>query len=614
MLSTRAAAWSPPTTAPSTAGPDCEATYWWTARTVDLIATPDPGKRLVNWYGDCSGAAGCRVRLDLTNQRAVVEAKFGPPPTTAVKGISLGHNFGCALVDEQAICWGSRFFSQVPASLGTASAVSAGRFGCALVGGALECWGGPPFVPDSVETDPIANAVSLSVGEQAVCVVTEQGGVECRGGTYSGAGVPPAGLAGIVTVDVGQTHACAHDGVSVTCWGANSDGQTDVPALEPVREIGAGHRFTCVLESYGRVRCFGRDNWGQASVPADLLPATDIAVGGNHACALTEGGVRCWGLNTAGQSEVPPNLTGVQSIHAGLSHTCAQTLEQIHCWGSNVNGESTVWYAAEDFGVGNNLLCAVVEDGQVRCIGSSNQYGQLDVPVGLQGATAVGVGRFHACAWDGATMHCWGSDVPPEPVTPPADLTGVSDIDADGSYTCVVANGALRCWGINFYGLMNVPPGIDDAVEVSAGRGHACAVRTDSAHCWGDNRWGQAGSWSNLDTPVAVAAGGLWPNSSESGHSCVADAARVRCLGTTAEGATLVPPGLGPATDVAAGWGYSCAIAGGAVHCWGTHVTVVPEIRSPIALESDATSICAREPYRFACWGNYDATVLLLMP
>src|SRR5262245_32478273 len=164
-------------------------------------------------------------------------------------------------------------------------------------------------------------------------------------------------------LSAGLSHTCAILVSSdVVCWGENADGQLGdgsttrhntpvrVRGLEEgVIAIGAGGDFTCALVEAGTVRCWGSNAEGQLGdgsgadshspvMVAGLMGAvTAIAVGGSHACALTEsGGVFCWGHNNAGQvggsesryysAHALPELSGgVIAIAAGWSHTCALT-------------------------------------------------------------------------------------------------------------------------------------------------------------------------------------------------------------------------------------------------------------------------------------------------
>ena len=107
----------------------------------------------------------------------------------------------------------------------------------------------------------------------------------------------------------------------------------------------------------------GRDDFGQATVPAGLTGVTAIAVGTYHNLALkSDGTLVAWGLNTAGEGSVPAGLKGVTAIAAGSLFNLA------------LKSDGTVLGWGWDFA------------------------GQADPPSGLTGVTAIGAGGNHSLA------------------------------------------------------------------------------------------------------------------------------------------------------------------------------------------------------------------------
>ena len=78
--------------------------------------------------------------------------------------------------------------------------------------------------------------------------------------------------------------------------------------------------------------CWGSNNLGQGTVPADLGPVARLTAGASHNCAIdpTTFLVRCWGAVTA----VPADLGTVVSISAAGTGdvTCAVTTKGTACW------------------------------------------------------------------------------------------------------------------------------------------------------------------------------------------------------------------------------------------------------------------------------------------
>lgn len=76
------------------------------------------------------------------------------------------------------------------------------------------------------------------------------------------------------------------------------------------------------LASAGTVVAWGRNDAGEASVPAGLDGVSAIAAGSDHVVALkNDGSLVAWGGNNNGQSTVPTGLGRVTAIAAGTEYT-----------------------------------------------------------------------------------------------------------------------------------------------------------------------------------------------------------------------------------------------------------------------------------------------------
>ncbi|WP_196073364.1 RCC1 domain-containing protein [Nakamurella alba] len=263
-------------------------------------------------------------------------------------------------------------------------------------------------------------------------------------------------------------------------------------------------------------------------------------------------------------------------------------------------------------------------------LGGSGQIGDgglvtraAPVPVaGVPGGTpvsAVSAGGSHTCAVSGGAAYCWGDNTYGQvgdgtttrrtaPVRVGGPLIGrqVTAIAAGGYHTCAVASGGVYCWGYNFYGelgnglsgsgsatsLVPVSTGITSgATAVDAGKYRSCAIVGGGALCWGSNSGGQTGRPSNIAvsaTPVSVAG---FP---------------------------------GAVTLIGGGDEHMCAVAGGAVYCWGdgsygqrgdgtrsSFQNVPTKVdggamtgRVATAVTGGQTHTCAVGSYRVVCWGG----------
>ncbi|MCB1614639.1 MAG: FG-GAP repeat protein, partial [Pseudomonadales bacterium] len=143
----------------------------------------------------------------------------------------------------------------------------------------------------------------------------------------------------VTMISAGDFHTCALDDSGVHCWGRNNYGQSTVPALLNPVAVSAANLHTCALDDSG-VHCWGYNYYGQSTVPALLNPVA-VSAGGYHNCALDDSGVHCWGSNSDGQTSVPALLNPV-AVSAGDYHDCALDDSGVHCWGYNYYGQTTV--------------------------------------------------------------------------------------------------------------------------------------------------------------------------------------------------------------------------------------------------------------------------------
>lgn len=375
---------------------------------------------------------------------------------------------------------------------------------------------------------------------------------------------PPVGeTLPAVVVTSGATHSCAlFEGGTVRCWGSNAVGQlgngttidtttpVDVVGISNATQVAAGAITTCALLDdpappvggsvvcwgYGGMGALGNGSYLNSSLPVQVYgiqDAVQIAVGGQHACALRAAGtIRCWGNKSPGQlgnfaDAVPPftpvdviGIADAQTVSAGAFQTCAsRTGAWIKCWGLNL-------------------------DGQLGSLPGANSVVPVEVP-GLDTPIQVDASRFdndyggsHACAVDnGGAVECWGENLYGEvgdgtrdnTDRPPTQVAGVLNaykVTTGRDHTCSLSaapTAGVRCWGSNGNGQLGVPKnpldfgswiytpslvqGIDGVTQVSAGSQHTCARLSGGAvKCWGDGFYGQLGNGQSADSfaPVSV--------------------------------------------------------------------------------------------------------------
>ena len=317
---------------------------------------------------------------------------------------------------------------------GPALSVSAGHeHNCAVLSsGALRCWGfgtfgrlgygnqntiGDSETPASAGSVPVGGSVvQVSAGTTHTCAVLSGGAVRCFGNGANG------------RLGYGNANSIGDNETPASAGNVNVGGA--------VSQVAAGGDHTCALLTTGAVRCWGEGGSGQLGygntndigdneTPASAgnvnLGGTAVAidVGLSHSCALlSTGAVRCWGsgsggklgyanVNNIGDNETPAsagnvNVGGtVASISVATNRTCAvlATGGGLRCWGSGAEfplgygnlvtigdnetpasaGSISLGFAASQVAAGEQHLCALLTNGEVRCWGDPAE-GRLGLP------------------------------------------------------------------------------------------------------------------------------------------------------------------------------------------------------------------------------------------
>jgi alpha-tubulin suppressor-like RCC1 family protein len=350
-----------------------------------------------------------------------------------------------------------------------------------------------------------------------------------------------------------------------------------------------------------------------ARVQPGKFAARTLAVGGGHACAVTEAGAAwCWGgssegklgngiAGSSGSAYVPTAVVGghtFTTITAGADHSCAlDTAGRAWCWGRNWQGElgSTE--------VPTGMTNAAAHSAVPVAVAGGRTY--VAISAGGQGTCAIGT--------DGAT-YCWGeggigelgdgswTEASPVPVQVAGGHAFVSVSRGSANACALTAAGEAYCWGYGQFGALTRAGPEASNVPLRVASGHtfvsltsltyrACGVTSaGAAWCWGMNDKGQLGTGATGTTHVPGAvAGGLAFAAIGSGygsdHTCgVTTAGAAYCwgsnsgfrmgTGTSASGPFTSPVAVAgdlTFTDVQTGTSRACGITtAGYVYCWGT--------------------------------------------
>jgi len=380
-------------------------------------------------------------------------------------------------------------------------------------------------VPELKETEEILststhqNFVHISTGHSHTCAILDDGSVNCWGdntygqlgdGTTTDRSTPTQTSSlgtdrAAVAITAGGLHTCAilADG-SVSCWGANSQGQlgdgTTTDRNTPTQTsslgtnktavaINTGYEHTCVILDDGSVSCWGDNYYGQLgdetntdrNTPIQIFSlgtwrtAVAITTGGMHTCAILDvGSVSCWGYNghgTLGDGTTTHRNTPTQTTSLGTDKT------------------------AVAISAGYQDTCVILDDGSVSCWGR-NHIGQLgdgtttdrNTPTQTSSlgtgrtAVAISAGRYHTCAiLDDGSGSCWGwnyygglgdgtttnRNIPSQTpiIWEGKNVIGISAYE----HTCVILDeGSVSCWGRNYIGQLGDGSVIDKHTPTQA--------------------------------------------------------------------------------------------------------------------------------------------------
>lgn len=296
-----------------------------------------------------------------------------------------------------------------------------------------------------------------------------------------------------------------YDGAEETGWDGidqdcNGDDQYDFS------KVCAGKYHTCGLDTTGRIRCWGGDDYGQVgNRPLDAR-WKDLDCGYEFSCAVAEDGeLTCWGRDEPGKNQVSTAPIDQQwdSVHVGHYHACAIDNEgDTTCWGADESGQVSDKPGGVPFltmGLGRAHTCAITRGLKIiECWGNdgSDQVSRAPDPIYFDGFIQITSGANHGCAIrDDLGLTCWGLNNLGQ-TEAPSDAGPYSYIEAMYDWSCGVLEAErLSCWGINNQFQLKEAPlnGLESVFGVATGVDHGCAIRNNDGHviCWGKNDKGQ---------------------------------------------------------------------------------------------------------------------------
>ena len=278
-------------------------------------------------------------------------------------------------------------------------------------GARVHCWGSyeggqvgvsnPNGYGVSTVDAPSGSWTRLYGGDRATCGLTTTDLLACWGdvvgtSTYTPTDASDPELHDLGSLSLADDAACAARTTDAArlCWGSNGNGQ-----------LGDGTMT---------------DNFAVTAFDAGTI--ADVALRGQHACALTTaGGVTCWESNSNGESEVmtgamiaTPSIVAAAdgplqdctAVAVGPDYSCAICDAHVTCWGRSNDAETGVHAASQrhfadlvglppevhaiELALGSTRACALGDTGRVFCwgdaphgdLGDGSHASPFPIPVG----------------------------------------------------------------------------------------------------------------------------------------------------------------------------------------------------------------------------------------
>jgi alpha-tubulin suppressor-like RCC1 family protein len=471
----------------------------------------------------------------------------------------VGANFSCAVVAGHLRCRGSVELDEVvPGEFRLASS-SLGNFPCGATSVGVLCFAGKRV--ELLLRPPIATAYS------EVCGRAENNMVACM--PVAGQGkereffrLPPESVELVAGGDFicGRTSSgkvyCAGNFLFRRDFIGDVRGKTPwTQVFQPialgkptqrtgihvakVRDVVPGSAGLCALLVDKTVACWGTSGVGDGGDGSD--DATELTVG-----------------------QLVPGLTGVTELRDG---PCAVNSDGTFCWGRSIERvEGRSWDSFDMYGARMQAHCAL-EKGTLTCIDNTKRK------ISVTNVTAVSRGNDHVCAIAGTEriVRCWGNfynyfDAPgdgdgkggsaappdPEPRFVPVGVNGATELVSGDYHACALHSaGKVSCWGDDTFrqlastcpdpygclqpqGTAQLIRGLPAARQLLAAKASTCALGVDDKiRCWGNVVAGVGPDLLNAkwSRPHALPPLPARPRTLTNGTCFLSKADRFYCLG-----------------------------------------------------------------------------------
>lgn len=176
---------------------------------------------------------------------------------------------------------------------------------------------GVPMFSENDLTESLENVSQISIHEEYLLALREDGSVAMYAPSYVQLQAPPAitNATKVLAIDFRSALAIVNGGIVL--WGDYSSSREPPSGLGAVKDVQVSNRITMALLEDGTVEVWGSNSYNQLNVPANLSNVKAISIVDNACYALQEdGSVVAWGSSFYNPANLPPldNLFGAYGV------------------------------------------------------------------------------------------------------------------------------------------------------------------------------------------------------------------------------------------------------------------------------------------------------------